>query len=188
MKSREGDLMKKTIKEIILFMILLFIIIEAVKIITFQNKIYYQIDNYQITEKLEKNRYDYVISKDNQTFTYTLIKNLKKDQKLITKIKTLKEDDITCIIPFYKEKIENNYYCTLENQQVSIDYLLKNKKESFTKILEKGEKYKINLPNSTNLKTKYQSLEVYNENILPNHIYYLWNCLLNINSVVSNTR
>ena len=175
MKNREGDFMKKAIKKIILFIVLLFIIIETIKTITFQKKIFYQIDGFQIKEILENNHYDYVISKDDHTFTYTLSNYYKKKQKLITKIKILKEDNITCIIPIYKEKIETNLNCTLDNQQVSVDYLLKNKGESFSKILEKGEKYEITLPNSTNLKTKYHSLEVYNENILSQHIYYLWN-------------
>ena len=138
----------------------------------------YKINGYNIEEKFYKTNshwYDFRINKKKQFYIFTINKNLKKQKRIIKKIKTYKNKNITCIITIYKKDIPLNLYCNLDNQQVSIDYLLKNRKEDFLKIQEKIKKYKIKYPYEEISKKNYKKIKVYNKNILENNVYFIWN-------------
>lgn len=138
----------------------------------------YKKNGYNIEEKFYKTNshwYDFTIKKKKQSYIFTINKNLKKQKRIIKKIKTYKNKNITCIIPIYKKDIPLNLYCNLDNQQVSIDYLLKNRKEDFLKIQEKIKKYKIKYPYEEISKKNYKKIKVYNKNILENNVYFIWN-------------
>lgn len=138
----------------------------------------YKINGYNIEEKFYKTNshwYDFTIKKKKQSYIFTINKNFKKQKRIIKKIKTYKNKNITCIIPIYKKDIPLNLYCNLDNQQVSIDYLLKNRKEDFLKIQEKIKKYKIKYPYEEISKKNYKKIKVYNKNILENNVYFIWN-------------
>ncbi len=170
--------MKKKIKSLILIIILIIGLNALRKLLITKHHITYKIDKYTIVEsyyKKKKDYYDITISKGKQVFTYTISENLSKQKKIIKNIKVYKKGDVVCIIPLYKKNVGNNLYCSINNEQVSVDYLIKTGNENFLNIKEKTKKYNINIPTNKEIKTEYKSIIVYNDNIPENHIYYLWN-------------
>ena len=140
-------------------------------------KLSYKISKYKVEEhyyKTTNHEYDIKIEKNKKIYTYTLENNFNKKKKIIKDIKTVKKDNISCIIPLYRKEIDLDVYCLLDNKQVSIDYLKKANNESFKSIQNKIKKYKIKYPSSTDTKETYQKVTTYNNNIEDNQIYYIW--------------
>lgn len=170
--------MKKYWKWIIFFLFSIILIKKVYNHLTMEHHIFYTVDSYQIEETFHKKdnyRYDMIISNKSGRYIYTIHRNLSKRKKVIQKIKKYQEGDLTCIVPFYQKGEEKNIYCNLGKQQVSIDYLRKSNNANFNLINEKIKEYSIPIPSSTDLKVEYENLTVYNENILLNYTYYLWN-------------
>ncbi len=140
-------------------------------------KLSYIISKYKVEEhyyKTTNHEYDIKIETNKKIYTYTLENNFNKKKKIIKEIKTVKKDNISCIIPLYRKDIDLDLYCLLDNKQVSIDYLLKTNNDSFKSIQNKIKKYKIKYPSSTNIKETYQKVTTYNNNIEDNQVYYIW--------------
>ena len=169
--------MKNLIK-IIFIIVIVFITMSVFKLFKNEHKVTYKIDNYSIKEHFYKKNnhyYDITINDKNNTYIYTLNKNLGKKKKIIKDIKTYKSKNLVCIVPIYKKDITNNIYCSLNKKQVSASYLQSISNLDFNKIVKKAKKYKLNLVKNNDNKTVYKQLEVYKKNITDDHIYFIWN-------------
>ena len=166
------------IKKIILVIFLLVLVYFGYRILIKEHEVSYTIDKYRIKEHFYTNKnhyYDLIISKDKLNYTYTLDKNLSKEKRIIKEIKTYKSNNLVCIVPIYKEDIELNVYCDLDNEEVSNDYLIKTYNNDFKIIKKKIKKYKIKYPSNKNIYKKYKKNTVFQNNILDNYNYYIWN-------------
>lgn len=166
------------IKKIILVIFLLVLVYFGYRILIKEHEVSYTIDKYRIKEHFYINKnhyYDLIISKDKLNYTYTLDKNLSKEKRIIKEIKTYKSNNLVCIVPIYKENIELNVYCDLDNEEVSNDYLIKTYNNDFKIIKKKIKKYKIKYPSNKNIYKKYKKNTVFQNNILDNYNYYIWN-------------
>jgi len=166
------------IKKIILVIFLLVLVYFGYRILIKEHEVSYTIDKYKIKEHFYINKnhyYDLIISKDKLNYTYTLDKNLSKEKRIIKEIKTYKSNNLVCIVPIYKENIELNVYCNINNEEVSNDYLIKTYNNDFKIIKKKIKKYKIKYPSNKNIYKKYKKNTVFQNNILDNYNYYIWN-------------
>lgn len=166
------------IKKIFLVVFLLVLVYIGYKILIREHELIYKVDKYQVYEHFYINKnhyYDLRITRDKENYTYTLNKNFSKEKRIIKNIKTFKKNNLICIVPIYKNKIEKNVYCNLNNEEVSIDYLLKTNNNDFKSIKKKIKKYKINYPSSSIVYKKYKKNTIFQENILDNYNYYIWN-------------
>ena len=166
------------IKKTFLVIFLLVLVYVGYRILIKEHEVSYTIDKYSIKEHFYINKnhyYDLIITKDKENYTYTLDKNFSKEKRIIKSIKTFKSNNLVCIVPTYKKNIELNVYCNLDNQEVSIDYLLKTYNNDFKIIKKKIKKYKIYYPSTSTVYTKYKKNTVFKENILDNDNYYIWN-------------
>lgn len=154
------------------------VIISIKKILLKEYSITYHINNYSIKEiyKKENNHsYDLIIRNKKNTYIYRINHNFHKKKKIITNIKTFKSNNLTCIIPSYRKNMISNIYCTLDKEQVSPDYLIKEENKDFIKIQKKIKKYQIPILNISTEKSKnYKNIKVYQKNISQDSIYYLW--------------
>lgn len=169
--------MKKRVKQLILIILLILIIIFIRHILKTNHKVEYKISNYKIIEKFKiinkKHQYTIKITNKDKVYTYVLNKNLNKQKQIIKDIKTYKSKDISCIIPLYKnKKQENNIYCLNGKEQVS-NYSLQNNKE-YKNILKKTNKYNIQSISNSNKKVKYKKINIYKDNISVDDIYTIW--------------
>ena len=160
---------------LILFLWITFIVFRST--ITSHN-VEYQINNYKIIEDYQKKPKDmYVLKllKGKEVYTISLEKNLKKKKKIIIEIKEYKENNIKCVVATFKKTKEKTMSCLLDNNQVSLDYLIKTNNSSFQKIQEKAKKEDVKYPKSSETKKQYKKITVYNHNIPENQVYYVWN-------------
>lgn len=169
--------MKKKFKVIITIICLIYIGIKISKLWLKSYKIEYKSNNYQIKEIYKQNNdtYHIIINNKNNKYIYTINHNFHKNKRIIKDIKTYKKNNLTCIIPIYKRSIERKLYCNLNKEQISIDYLIKNNNKDLKEIKKKMKVYKISFPNSSDITKKYKKIEVYQDNILEDDIYYYWN-------------
>lgn len=166
------------IKKIVLVIFLLTLVYFGYRILIKEHEVSYTIDKYNIKEHFYVNKnhyYDLIISKDKLNYTYTLNKNLSKEKRIIKSIKTYKSNNLICIIPIYKENIELNVYCNLDNKEVSIDYLINSYNNDFKIIKKKIKKYKIQYPRTSKVYKKYKKNTIFQNNILDDYNYYIWN-------------
>lgn len=166
------------IKKIFLVLFLLVLVYVGYRILYKEHETTYTIDKYTIKEHFYINKnhyYDLVINKGKLNYTYTLNKNLSKEKRIIKSIKTFKSNNLVCIVPIYKENIDLNVYCDLNNQEVSIDYLIKTYNDDFKAIKKKIKKYKIDYPSTSKVYKKYKKNTVFYKNILDDYNYYIWN-------------
>ena len=166
------------IKRIVLVVFLLALVYLGYKILIKEHTYTYTIDKYKITEHFYINKghkYDMTISKDKENYTYTLNKDLSKENRIIKNIKRFKSNKLVCIVPIYNKNIDLNIYCDLDNQEVSIDYLIKTYNNDFKIIKKKIKEYKIKYPSSSKTYKKYKKNTVFYKNILDNYNYYIWN-------------
>ena len=166
------------IKKTFIVVFLLVLVYCGYRILYKEHEVSYTIDKYNIKEHFYINKnhyYDLIITKDKENYTYTLDKNLSKQKRIIKSIKTFKSNNLVCIIPIYKDKVEKNVYCNLDNEEVSIDYLLKTYNNDFKTIKKKRKKYKINYPSTSNTYTKYKKNTVFQKNIIDDYNIYIWN-------------
>lgn len=146
---------------------------------TFQRKhsVEYKINNYSVKENfyIEKrnHNYEFKISNKKETYSYILNEKINKRKKVIKEIKGYKKDNLKCIVPIYVKDIDYDIYCLEDNKQVSKYYLKDN--EEFKDILEKTKKYSIKLPESDEKKKEYKKIEVYQNNIIYDTAFIMWN-------------
>ena len=152
-----------------ILIVLLFIFIYKVSIKSFN--ISYKIDKHNIKEKfyLNNNKHIYNIKIDNK-YTYTIIKNYKKSKKIIKSIKTYKNNNITCIVPIYKDN-NKEIYCLKDKIQVSNYYLLDENNKDYLKIISKA---KIKFPKKKKIETNYNKMIIYN-NLDNERKIIIWN-------------
>ena len=168
----------KKVKKIILIFLTIIILHNVYKMFIKEYNITYKVDKYTIKEhfyQVKKHYYDLIITNNKENYTYTIEKKLNKKKKIIKKIKKYSKNNINCIIPIYIKETKLNIYCTKDNNQVSIDYLLKTNNKDFNWIKEKTKKYSISYPKVNNTKVKYKKLNVYSKNIKEDDIYFIWN-------------
>ncbi|MBQ7790630.1 MAG: hypothetical protein IJ399_05135 [Bacilli bacterium] len=167
---------KKEIKVIIILFLLVIPLIFLRKVFIRKYDILYEKNKYIINEIYEyKNKehlYEINIKNNKQEITYLLNNDFNKNKKIIKNLKVYKDDNITCLLPIYNQKIEYKLYCLKDDIQVS-DYYLKDN-ESYKKILKKVKKYKINNFIENNKTTSYKKLKVYDNNISSEDIFTIW--------------
>lgn len=123
--KRKYKLKKSAI--IIISIILLGVIVLTLFIISlFKTKSYsieYNLDDYKISEYYDdKNKlFYYEINKDDITYNFIHDSKYTKERKMINKINTFKEDNVTCIT-IESEQIKFNPLCNIESELV--DYRL----------------------------------------------------------------
>ena len=161
------------------FLIILFIIMIIPfisKTLEKNHKSSYKKNNYNINESFyirnKKHYYDFIISNKKEKYTYTIEENINKRKKVIKEIKKYKSNNITCVLPIYKKRINLNTYCLEDNKQVSNYYLKDNK--DYKKIVSKLKKYKIEIPYSNDDNTDYKKIKVYQKNIMDNYAFIIW--------------
>ena len=90
-------------------------------------KLSYKISKYKVEEhyyKTTNHEYDIKIENNKKIYTYTLENNFNKNKKIIKDIKTVKKDNISCIIPLYRKEIDLDIYCLLDNKRVKSPIVL----------------------------------------------------------------
>ena len=166
----------KKYKNFLIIMVIILIIPIIIKFFTKKHNISYKKNNYSIQESFHTDSgihsYDFNISNNKESYSYTLKENINKNKKIINKINVYKEKNITCIVPIYKKKLKLNIYCLKDNKQVSNYYLRDDK--NYKKIIEKTKKFEIETPISSNSHKKYKKLNVYQKNIIENNAFILW--------------
>lgn len=167
----------KKYKSFLILLIIIMIIPFIMKILKKEHKVKYENNKYEVSERFiikeNKHYYEFEITKKNEKYTYILNEKLNKRKEIIKDIKEYKEGNIKCILPIYKKKIDNELYCIENSNQVSNYYLKDN--EDYNKILSKVKKYKINKLTTSKKKTKYENMIIYQENILDDYAYLIWN-------------
>lgn len=167
---------KKEIKVIIILFLLVIPLIFLRKVFIRKYDILYEKNKYIINEiyqyKNKEHLYEINIKNNKQEITYLLNNDFNKNKKIIKNLKVYKEDNITCLLPIYNQKIEYKLYCLKDDIQVSNYYLKDN--ESYKKILKKVKKYKINNFIENNKTTSYKKLKVYDSNISSEDIFTIW--------------
>lgn len=170
--------MKKKLIMILVFILFLWITFIIFRSTIKKHHIEYQLNDFEIIEdyqKKPKDMYILELSKGKEVYTISLEKNLRKRKKIIIKIKEYKNNSIKCVVATFKKTKEKTMSCLLDNNQVSLDYLIKTNNSSFQKIQEKAKKEKIKYPKSSETKKQYKKITVYNHNIPENQVYYVWN-------------
>lgn len=168
----------KNFKKIIFVIIVVFIVLSITNYLKKEHTVKYKISNYDIKEHFYLSKghyYDMIITNKKKKYIYTINEDLGKDKKIITDIKEYKSNDLTCIVPVYKENITNNFYCLLNKQQVSANYLYDTNNSDFKKIYKKAKKHNIKLSQNNKSKKNYKNLVVYQKNISKDHFYFIWN-------------
>lgn len=168
----------KNFKKIIFVIIVVFIVLSITNYLKKEHTVKYKINNYDIKEHFYLSKghyYDMIITNKKKKYIYTINEDLGKDKKIITDIKEYKSNDLTCIVPVYKENITNNFYCLLNKQQVSANYLYDTNNSDFKKIYKKAKKHNIKLSQNNKSKKNYKNLVVYQKNISKDHFYFIWN-------------
>lgn len=167
---------KKEIKVIIILFLLVIPLIFLRKVFIRKYDILYEKNKYIINEiyqyKNKEHLYEINIKNNKQEITYLLNNDFNKNKKIIKNLKVYKDDNITCLLPIYNQKIEYKLYCLKDDIQVSNYYLKDN--ESYKKILKKVKKYKINNFLENNKITSYKKLKVYDNNISSEDIFTIW--------------
>lgn len=168
--------MKKKFITIIILLFILSMGINIYKLSIKQYRINYQVNSYKIEEEYQKEKKDnylFQIIKDELKYFFTMNLNVRKKQ--IKEIKTLKKNNLNCIIPIIRNKKEYNLYCTLDKKQISLSYLIESKNIDFQEIKKNIKKYQINYPSSNDSYTKEENIKIYQKNIEDNHTFILWN-------------
>lgn len=166
-------------KKLITITILLLTLLIGIKIYKLSIKHYiinYQVNSFKVEEEYQKEKkenYLFQITKNQLNYSFTM--NLKLRKKQIIEIKSLKNNNLNCIIPIIRNKKEYNLYCTLNKEQVSLSYLIESKNIDFQEIKKKVKKYQIKYPSSNDSYTKEDNIKVYQKNIEDNHTFILWN-------------
>lgn len=167
----------KKYKNFLLIIIVIMLIPFLLKIIKKDHIITYKKNNYEINEKFnieeKQHKYQFTIKNKNEKYTFFIEENLNKNKKVIKEIEKYQEGNITCIIPTFIRKKLYNTYCLEDNKQVSNYYLKDN--ENYKKILNKVKKYKINPIKTSDKKIKYKNIDIYQNNIMDNYAYIIWN-------------
>ena len=168
--------MKKKIISIIVIIVLLIPIIQY--ILKEEHHTKYKVNNYSIEEHFYqdiKNYYNFILENKGKTYIMSYLNKKGKQKRIIKDIKTIKQNNLQCIIPTFTKKKDYSIACILDNEQVSIDYLIKTNNKDFQTIKKQLKKYNLSFPTASDKKNNYKSLTVYNNNIDNNSIYYLWN-------------
>ena len=171
--------MNKKIIRFFIGVIIIILLICIIKKIRLKKYILeYKINNYNIIEeytlKKKNHYYDITINNKKNNYIFTINKNLHKSKKIIKEIKTYKNNNLVCILPIYNKKIDNYLYCNLDNNQISIDYLLKKNNNEFKTIQKKVKIYNIKYPSSSTIYKEKNNIKVYNKNIQSNEKYIIW--------------
>ena len=167
----------KKYKTYLIIIVIVMIIPIIYKMTIKHNETKYKLNKYNIEEIFNidnnKHTYEFNIKKGKNIYSYKIENKIHKKSKIIKEIKEYKQDNITCIVPIYKNKKELEIYCNQDNNQVSKEYLRNNK--SFKKILNKVKKYNITLKNNEDTNIEYKNITIYNKNIPDNYKIIIWN-------------
>ncbi len=170
--------MNKKIKIILIGVLIIIILIQVRKMFITEYQIGYSINNYLVKEKYYKKKYDYydfVISNKKNNYLFTISYNFHKNKRIIKEIRTFKSNQLVCILPLYKKKIDNNMiYCNYKGEIVSTSYLEESNNKNYQKIKKEIKKYDVLLPTSDDYNEEYKKVDIYKRNLLNNHVYYIW--------------
>lgn len=141
-----------------------------------EHKYEYKIDKYNIIEYLKNNRYHYEVTSGKEYYNFDIEKNYHNKYKILKKIEEVKESNIKCLVPIYKNNIVGSISCRINNKNVAYSYL-KNKELS-KNIIKKFSKYKIKELEKDNYKEKKLQynypITIYKNNLFENKLL-LWN-------------
>ena len=166
----------KKYKLIIFIVILLFICFVIINGFNNEHSVKYEINKYTVKESFIDKRYDFIIEKNKNKYSYSLYNLNIKDKRIIKEIKTYKKNKLVCILPIYKNnKITNELYCLSNNKQVSNYYLFNKNDSDYLSILNKVEKYNVFYDYYNSKKVSYKKIEVYQKNIIDKYYYIIWN-------------
>ena len=175
-----GDILRKYLKKI-LFLVLTIILLGIVLfILKKEHKVTYSLKkddyNFQIEENFHnKTLYDFFITTNKKSFAFTLNKNYFKQRKIIKNIDVYHKKDLLCIYPILKNDYKEDYHCLYKNKPVSISYLSTLNDDYIQKFLKtRALKLKIPYPKKSSKKS-FSKIEVYQDNILPNYKFLIWN-------------
>lgn len=163
-KKKKSKIKQKRRRIALLLIILLIMFIHW---LIFRAKNYektYQIDEYQIKEKFNKNlkSYTFEIQKENNIWHFIIEHKYIKKKKLITEIEYIEKNDINCIIP-KSENLETYPQCIQNNQLIDYHLVLDEIKDLI------DEKYNRTLESK---KENYENITIKN---LDDNTYYVWN-------------
>ncbi len=162
----------KKIRYILFLIVIVLLVIFIHKLTIKKFNTLYKVDKHIIKEEfyINNKKHTYNIRIDNK-YTYTIIKDLNKNKRIIKNIKTYKKNNISCIVPIYKKGNSKEIYCLKDKVQVSNYYLLDENNSDYLEILSKA---KIKVPEKKEIESNYKKLTIYN-NLDNNRKYIIWN-------------
>ena len=170
--------MKKKIWLIIILILFLWIGHTIFKSTIKNHHVTYELEKYKIVEDYQKKPqdiYTLYLTKGKEKYTIIFKKDLKKSSKILKSITTYKKENVNCIVTSYKKVEEKKMSCLLDNNQVSLDYLIKTENNNFKSIQTKAKKEHVFYPKSSTTKKQYKKIATYNNNIPNSQVYYIWN-------------
>ena len=139
-----------------------------------EHEIKYVVDKYEVEEKFDKNHYILKINKDKNTYVYVLNNTMNKRKKIIKNITEIESNDLKCIIPKYKKKLDSKLYCYLDGKQVTTDYLTETENVDFEEMKSKLKKNNIKLSNPKEKQKTYKSINIFQKSFSENEKIILW--------------
>jgi len=134
---------------------------------------------YLIEEKFRKvkdnHSYYFTVKNKNKTFSFSVFKDLDKQEEIINDIRYYKKDNLVCIFPIYKRNTVSDVYCSLDNMQVSYSYLKQIYNPQIDWIIKQIQKngYDISKNDSKKIK-KGDFISIYTDNVIEDYIYTVW--------------
>ncbi len=160
----------------LLFLFLIYFLLQAVFFFFGPgHSVTYKINDFEVKEKYinesknEIKSYNFIVNNNEKSFYFQIFNNFDNEEKIITDIKSYKDDENICILPIFKEKLVLTDLMCLKNDIV---YNYAELKNSDFKIDEFYNSLDLHLPDE-NLNNQDHKGEIilYKNNMQPN--YYL---------------
>ena len=174
--------MKKLFKILLSLIVLYFLLKVGIKYLGNGHNISYKIDKFNIEEKLsinnknEVDNYYIKISDKKVNIELQILKNLKKDKKILKEIKYETFNNQTCILPIFEEnQILTDILC-INNNVINNYNSLKGSNHDLDNFANRMKEYGYNFKQyENNLKkyTKTKTLKLFTNNIISNHFIAL---------------
>ena len=174
--------MKKLFKILLSLIVLYFLLKIGIKYFGNGHNISYKIDKFNIEEKLsinnknEVDNYYIKISDKKVNIELQILKNLKKDKKILKEIKYETFNNQTCILPIFEEnQILTDILC-INNNVINNYNSLKGSNHDLDNFANRMKEYGYNFKQyENNLKkyTKTKTLKLFTNNIISNHFIAL---------------
>lgn len=134
----------------------------------------YNVGKYNVEEKFKKDHYIIKINKGKSTYVYTINNKMNKKKKIIRDIISINNNDLKCIVPKYKRKLDSEIYCYIDGRQVTKDYLIETENIDFIEMENKLKKNNIKISKSKEKQSTYKKLNIYQNNFNDKEKIILW--------------